>query len=484
MRRGMEAVESREVRRMNIESHTGHIGQGTLMKTTATQYPIWPMRAPGEDRPIEALSDLELIQRVLAPCAGAIGHIRSILSRTAESLTAQDRHGPVAIAFGHEIGVVTTNGTHGMTGTKAFAVAAHAQSLPAAQGIGMVLNSFPLIHSRDLLSEGFGSVRAAQILADGYLPTVLHELAHAMATPDTQKALPKPEAEKAAASFAQDFAARCEVGAMGGPSGLGVHDHRFIRAAIHLAHRAHIAPARVFNSSRYGLSGIEVYAEALGDEAIKLAEASFADILAKPAPEPFLEIWRADYLAAARRQLDKAEGIAEADIECTLRVPAGIETASDMDIQAKAGIGARKFSLVAYFGAPIIVKGQSIVLDLTGMEDLDKARPVMLEGEPRSRIGHTTSARVDGEQLLLSGVVSGASQAASEVVQEADAGFPWSCAVSARISRIQTVPDHGTITVNGRTCQGPLTIARKSSLTMVMLTPIGPDDSCRVNFTK
>lgn len=77
------------------------------------------------------------------------------------------------------------------------------------------------------------------------------------------------------------------------------HDHRFIRAALHLRHRAdavgmEAAPWLVCPTRDHGLSHWRAYNDALGDEPCLMFETSIRDVLAMPAPEEFSRLWADD----------------------------------------------------------------------------------------------------------------------------------------------------------------------------------------------
>lgn len=77
------------------------------------------------------------------------------------------------------------------------------------------------------------------------------------------------------------------------------HGLRFVRAALHLRHRAEAvgAPVSLFcycAGNKDGLSHPSRYREALGDEPARLADMSIRDILDVPYPEAFWCLWTAD----------------------------------------------------------------------------------------------------------------------------------------------------------------------------------------------
>ncbi len=77
------------------------------------------------------------------------------------------------------------------------------------------------------------------------------------------------------------------------------HGPRFVRAALHLRHRAgrhgvRVGPGLVFDARGRGLSHANAYRAALGDEPVRMARAAIRDVLATPLPEPFARLWADD----------------------------------------------------------------------------------------------------------------------------------------------------------------------------------------------
>ena len=77
------------------------------------------------------------------------------------------------------------------------------------------------------------------------------------------------------------------------------HDARFIRGMIHVGHRMSnqglsLCMPAAFDHQAYGLSHIDCYAEALGDEAAANDWLSIQDALSRPMPVEFLGLWGRD----------------------------------------------------------------------------------------------------------------------------------------------------------------------------------------------
>jgi hypothetical protein len=150
--------------------------------------------------------------------------------------------------------------------------------------------------------------------------------------------------------------------------------------------------------------------------------------------------------------------------------------------RAGAG-GPRKFAMNAYNGGPLDLTGWRfpVVIDLAGLDGTDKTRPIFFSHDPARIVGHTTSMQVTPEGatagITVEGLISGAGDAAREVLAAHDNGFPWQASVGARAKQVEFVPEGKTASVNGRTFSGPLNIARRSVLGEISFVPLGADDS-------
>lgn len=77
------------------------------------------------------------------------------------------------------------------------------------------------------------------------------------------------------------------------------HDARFIRALCHIHHRFESRRVRVildqaFDYERYGLSSIEAYREALGGEPKTTSWLPLREVLSRPMPDDFCNLWGRD----------------------------------------------------------------------------------------------------------------------------------------------------------------------------------------------
>ena len=161
-----------------------------------------------------------------------------------------------------------------------------------------------------------------------------------------------------------------------------------------------------------------------------------------------------------------------------LCAPVGELVAAKQD-DAKDGAPApRRFGMVAYTGGAMRLAGwpHPVVVDLAGMQVSAKSRPILKDHNPSLIVGHTESVSVEGSQLLVSGVVSGAGAVAREIVESSLSGFPWQASLGASAEQTETVPKGRSAQANGRTFDGPVQVVRRSRLGEVSFVALGADD--------
>jgi hypothetical protein len=142
----------------------------------------------------------------------------------------------------------------------------------------------------------------------------------------------------------------------------------------------------------------------------------------------------------------------------------------------------RRFSMVAYTGGPMVLAGwpHPVVVDLAGMQVAGggmKSRPILKDHNRSLIVGHTDAVKVEGSQLLVSGVISGAGSVAREIVESSRNGFPWQASLGAVAGQMEYVPKGRKASANGREFEGPVLIARRSTLGEVSFVALGADDN-------
>lgn len=151
----------------------------------------------------------------------------------------------------------------------------------------------------------------------------------------------------------------------------------------------------------------------------------------------------------------------------------------DIDAAADGSTAAAlpKFRMVAYTGGPMRVAGwrHPVIIDLAGLSIPSQARPIRFGHDPLSGVGHTDTIRVEGGQLIATGIVSRDTPAAREVVVSSKNGFPWQASVGAGVEEFEFVKEGLKVTVNGTQYNGPVNVVRKSSLGEISFVDLGAD---------
>jgi hypothetical protein len=151
-----------------------------------------------------------------------------------------------------------------------------------------------------------------------------------------------------------------------------------------------------------------------------------------------------------------------------------MEAAAGPDAQAARP---RRFHMDAYTGGPLAIAGWRfpVVVDLTGLTVRGGAK-VYLDHDRSARVGHIDGMQVEHGGLRVSGVISSTTQAAREVVADADNGYPWQASIGAGVREVEFVGEGKMVTVNGREFAGPVNVARRAALQEVSFVGNGADD--------
>ncbi|WP_436717402.1 hypothetical protein U8335_11100 [Roseiconus lacunae] len=153
--------------------------------------------------------------------------------------------------------------------------------------------------------------------------------------------------------------------------------------------------------------------------------------------------------------------------------------AADPPIEGDDKPALRKFSMVAYTGGAMRLGGwpYPVVVDLAGLRVTRKSRPILKDHDRGSIVGHTDDIRISDRSLEVAGVISGVGATAQEVIATSENGFPWQASLGASADKVVFIPEGKTAKANGRDHNGPLYIARKSTLGEVSFVALGADDN-------
>ncbi len=136
-----------------------------------------------------------------------------------------------------------------------------------------------------------------------------------------------------------------------------------------------------------------------------------------------------------------------------------------------------RFTMTAYTGEAMRIEGWRfpVVVDLDGLSIPSQRRPVRFGHSMYAGVGHTERIAVEAGRLIAEGIVSRDTAAAREVVASGKRGFPWQASLGAQVAQAEFVRNGKNITVNGRTFDGPLYVARRTVLGEISFVDLGAD---------
>lgn len=138
----------------------------------------------------------------------------------------------------------------------------------------------------------------------------------------------------------------------------------------------------------------------------------------------------------------------------------------------------RTFTGVAYSGEPILDHWywDRVIFDLDSIQIKGRI-PALLEHRSSQRVGAINSHSVDYAQgLVISGDLM-SNEFGTQVAQDSDDGFPWQMSVRIEPSSTEEIAADQSVTVNGKTYQGPITVFRGGRIREVSFCALGADDN-------
>ena len=146
--------------------------------------------------------------------------------------------------------------------------------------------------------------------------------------------------------------------------------------------------------------------------------------------------------------------------------------------QPAEGKKKRTFTGVAYSGEPILDHWywDRVIFDLDSIQIKGRI-PALLEHRSSQRAGAINSHSIDYAQgLVISGDLM-SNEFGSQVAQDSDDGFPWQMSVRIEPSSTEEIAADQSVTVNGKTYQGPITVFRGGRIREVSFCALGADDN-------
>lgn len=138
----------------------------------------------------------------------------------------------------------------------------------------------------------------------------------------------------------------------------------------------------------------------------------------------------------------------------------------------------RTFSGIAYSGEPITDHWywDRVIFDLASMQIKGRI-PALLDHRASQRAGAINEHKIDNSTgLSVSGVLM-SNEFGTQIAQDSDDGFPWQMSVRIEPGSIENVQAEQTVTVNGKTYQGPIAVFRGGRIREVSFCALGADDN-------
>lgn len=158
-----------------------------------------------------------------------------------------------------------------------------------------------------------------------------------------------------------------------------------------------------------------------------------------------------------------------------------------LGLVAAVGDKPRRFAIEAYNGGTLPVNGFEfpVVVDLAGLAvPPDGIIPLLLDHEisVEATLGQTDLIANSGSGLSISGIVTGLSPRAQQVLAMADSGHTWQASIGLLVESQQMVAAGQAVEVNGKQFTGPIIVARRSQLRETSVLPMGADATTSVNL--
>lgn len=137
----------------------------------------------------------------------------------------------------------------------------------------------------------------------------------------------------------------------------------------------------------------------------------------------------------------------------------------------------RTLTGVAYSGGLVTDHGywNALVIDLASLS-VDTPIPLLMGHDHEETIGMVTSATTQAGNLGIEArLFADVDDDAAEIAAKADKGFPWQLSVGIWPNSIEEVPTGNSISLNGQTFTGPLTVFRGGRVREVSVVAIGAD---------
>lgn len=144
-----------------------------------------------------------------------------------------------------------------------------------------------------------------------------------------------------------------------------------------------------------------------------------------------------------------------------------------------------RFTLLGYSGAPVVWRGYTFIIRLSGMR-AKESFPVLHEHRRDKIVGYADGWGVDDTGFHVDGPFSDVTETAKEVFGLAKEGFPWQASIGVGAQKITSLERGKKEVVNGITVEGPIDIWEESIVSETSFVALGADDNteARIDASK
>ena len=193
-----------------------------------------------------------------------------------------------------------------------------------------------------------------------------------------------------------------------------------------------------------------------------------------------------------RRQRKVAKRIHELKAEASTSGDIQFDATGDLTFAAAEGEENKNkpFEMTAYSGGKLFVNGfpHPVVIDLKAVVvkgsqgSPNKSLPVTLDHKRNQRVGHVDRVQITANKILMAGSTSANTPHRDEVLDSARDGYPWQASIEGRVQNPRVIRAGQKVTVNGRTFDGPVVVARRFVLRAVSFVSTGGDEDNSVSL--
>lgn len=128
-------------------------------------------------------------------------------------------------------------------------------------------------------------------------------------------------------------------------------------------------------------------------------------------------------------------------------------------------------------------RDEGLVVDIAGMELPDQVVVNFAHADNDERlIGHGEATKTADPSLVVDGVFSVDGPDKDRVINSSRRGFSWKSSIEATLGQIEFIPAGHEAIANGRTYEGPVSIARRSELTALVILSRPADKKTQVEI--